>query len=285
MTDELNNPTDPNQLPAGDVSPVIDEPVKEVVADPGAAAPQGPPESVPYERFKEKNEEAKGLKDENAVLRNLLINRGQQPSAPQAQEVRLDLQAPAFVPPPPPPASEYTDEDGYEDQVQKAMAMATWATQKTLAEADHKRTVEKSKAAEQTNIDRARNFVAKVSAKFPDFQEGIRVSGNPNDHVAASIIAMDEQDTEAAEKVAYHLAKNPGEMQRINMLSPLQASIEVGRLAFKLSLPKVEPKTVSGAPPPNEPVKNTQTTAPFDPLKADMKTYARQHPARAPWIE
>lgn len=287
MADELNTQTTETELPSGGVPPV-DEPVK-TAGEPGAPGVDGapaeggeakPPEMVPYERFKEVNEQAK-------VLRTLLLNREQAaPMGTQQVQAPAEPQQPAFVPPPEPNPKEYTDEDGYEDPVKKAIAYGEWASKKAIAEHEHKQGLAKVQESQNANVTRARQFVTKVSTKFPDFQENIRIAGNPYDHVAAAIIAMDDIEPEAAEKIAYHLAKNPLEMARLNDLSPLQASIAVGQLATKVSLPAAKPKMVSDAPNPTQPVKNTQTETQVDPAKMNARDYARTHPATAnmPWL-
>lgn len=48
--------------------------------------------------------------------------------------------------------------------------------------------------------------------------------------------------------IAYHLAKNPSELQRLDRMPPVQMAKEIGRLEATLKLP--EPKSVTKAPPP-----------------------------------
>lgn len=65
--------------------------------------------------------------------------------------------------------------------------------------------------------------------------------------------AIVESDQKA--ELAYHLAKNPGELERIVALEPLKAAIEIGKLEAKLTQPPAEPKPrVSAAPKPPKPV-------------------------------
>lgn len=271
MSEELNTQDQPlDTLPPGDASPV-DTPVKE----PGES---GPPENVPYERFKEVNEERKFLRD--------LVSRREAEAAPKAATSDpVAIPEPAFVPPPEPNESEYLDADGDIDYVKQARVMGRYGAQVAMAEAEHKRQVERGKTTAQETVAKATNFVQKVSAKFTDFQDSIRISGNPSDDVAAAIIAMNDTDPEIAEAVAYHLAKNPGEMARVNNLSPLQATTAVGRLAEKLVRLQPDPKKISDAPNPTNPVKNTTKTDTFDPSKASPEELMKHHPATPAWCK
>lgn len=64
--------------------------------------------------------------------------------------------------------------------------------------------------------------------------------------------AIVESDSKA--ELAYHLAKNPGELERIVALEPLKAAIELGKLEAKLTQPAEPKPKASSAPKPPKPV-------------------------------
>lgn len=87
------------------------------------------------------------------------------------------------------------------------------------------------------------------SEKYPDFDDAINsVPGEVFNEETAFIISM---VTEAPPDVAYHLAKNPAEAERISKLPPLVKAYELGKLQTSISNRQLRtPK----APPPISPV-------------------------------
>ncbi len=88
-----------------------------------------------------------------------------------------------------------------------------------------------------------------ASDKFEDFAEVVGEL-QPNSPMAIAIM-----ESENGPEVAYHLAKNVKEFERIAALPPVSQVREIGRLEAKLLAPAVEtPPTPSKAPAPTEPV-------------------------------
>jgi len=91
--------------------------------------------------------------------------------------------------------------------------------------------------------------------------------------------------------LAYHLAKNPEESQRIAKMRPILGLAELGKLEDKLTAkvpePKVEPKVETpvpergGAPPPITPIAtNASGTVNTDPARMSYKELRAYERAR-----
>lgn len=103
-------------------------------------------------------------------------------------------------------------------------------------------------------------LVAKGAAAHPDFQSVAFVPRGLEDVFVAS---------ENGAEIAYHLGKNPAELQRITALSPVQAAYEIAKLDAKLSAPK---PAATKAPAPINPV-GGNTPAEKDPDKMTIEEW------------
>ena len=80
-------------------------------------------------------------------------------------------------------------------------------------------------------------------------------------------------DSESGPELAYHLAKRPETVKRINALSPLSAARELGRIEATLSNPAApQIKPASKAPAPITPVRSSAPAA-VDLASANMDQY------------
>lgn len=99
-------------------------------------------------------------------------------------------------------------------------------------------------------------------------EDGIQVSPD-----AVSFIA----ESELGPKIAYFLAKNPDEHERINKLSPTRRIAELGKLEDKLATKKEEPvptKKVTSAPTKLSNTQGKPALTPIDPASAARQGYA-----------
>jgi hypothetical protein len=110
---------------------------------------------------------------------------------------------------------------------------------------------------EFTKIEEGYNArVEAVAEKYPDFEDKV-IKGAQGDNptwVATPVMALAMKSADVGPDVAYHLATNPGESQRIAALSPLEQAREMGRLEGKFAFaekaaPAPTPK-IPGAPTP-----------------------------------
>lgn len=127
-----------------------------------------------------------------------------------------------------------------------------WENQRKQQEAER----QKSQVVEQFQT-RAERF----RVEHPDFDE---IAFNPQLPVTdamAEAINLAENGPE----LLYQLGKNPSEAARIAALPPIQAAVELGKFAVKMSLP--QPRSKTGAPPPIRPLDGGAGTAVPDPDK------------------
>ncbi len=199
-------------------------------------------------------------------------------SQPQIQAPELP-QVPPPALPPRPDASQWTDADGYEDQDKKLEFLAEWKTNCALAERDHREAQQRQQHEVQALRDKAMAFLASVNTQYPDFADLTRTGPRPTDNVMAFILR-----TKNSEKVAYYLAKNSQEINRLNGMRAEDAAIAIGEISAEVGR-EVKPNKISEAPPPAPPPKGTETQTTFDPLKSSMEDYGRQHPACPPWMK
>jgi len=82
---------------------------------------------------------------------------------------------------------------------------------------------------------------------IPDYDE---VMGSAAEVYVAKHVEAALLDSARGPELAYHFAKNPQEVARINALSPIQAAMEIGRLEAGL----VKPQRISKAPEPVKPL-------------------------------
>jgi len=88
----------------------------------------------------------------------------------------------------------------------------------------------------------------KVAEHYEGFHETIdRVLSDPNVPISTPV-AQGLIEDERGPEIAYHLAKNPSVLERLNSLSPMRAAIEIGRLSAML--PQAPARQQTSAPPP-----------------------------------
>ena len=132
-------------------------------------------------------------------------------------------------------------------------------------------------AERQKEIDRDfYSRVAKVqSEKLPDYDEVIRsASINLSNEVLQAI-----KESEVGPEVAYHLAKNPEVITKINQMSLPSAVREIGKIEAKLTT--VEPvkkqtKQVSQAPEPIKPVNAAASPVTVEPDKMSTEDWMQR---------
>jgi hypothetical protein len=102
---------------------------------------------------------------------------------------------------------------------------------------------------------------------IPDYDEvlGAAAEVYVAKHVEAALL-----DSARGPELAYHFAKNPQEVQRINGLSPIQAAMEIGRLEASL----VKPQRISKAPEPVKPLASGKAGS-ANPVEMPMEDYMK----------
>lgn len=130
--------------------------------------------------------------------------------------------------------------------------------------------------------ERERKFqvrAAKAVEKYPDYDEIVSQSQVP----LSSEIVCAIKESELGPDVAYYLAKNPDEVERISQMgSSISAIREIGKIEAKLSLvPPVHMKTkqVTQAPEPIKPVEGLVQPTKKEYGEMSMEEYVKQRNA------
>jgi hypothetical protein len=145
--------------------------------------------------------------------------------------------------------------DDFDTHAEFVEALTDWKTEQKLSERDQK--LERSKLQTeqaklvQTFTERREAFLKTA----PDYDEVMEsVDDVPLTPALREIILTSENGPE----IAYELAKNRDEFERISKLSPLAVAREVGKLESRLSAKssdgKTEQKKITKAPKPIDPV-------------------------------
>ena len=152
-------------------------------------------------------------------------------------------------------------------------ALADWRADQRVAESFKKRDAERSQAAAARAAEARAQAWAERQSEFreatPDYDA---VVGKSSVQLAAHVVDT-LLDSDSGPELAYHLAKNPETVKRINALSPLAAAREIGRIEATLSIPAAPPvKPASNAPAPITPVRSSAPAA-VDLASANMDQY------------
>ena len=150
----------------------------------------------------------------------------------------------------------------YEDYLE---ARADWRAERKTAEAlearfreQEKRNTDTQQAARLQKMQETwQASVAKAAERYADFDDVLEASDAPMTQAMHAAI-MDADDPAA---VAYHLAKNKQEAERIAGLDPRLQAREIWKL--ETGIPKAQAKP-SKAPPPIDPVRGKSTVTDDD---------------------
>lgn len=149
----------------------------------------------------------------------------------------------------------------YADYVE---ALTDWKVQEGVRAAMSALNADRAKEAQQkVRQTREETWVERQSVvrqALPDYDEVLASTDvQVSEHVQEVLL-----ESEHGPALAYHLAKNPDEAERISALSPLAAARALGRIEASLSSPTqapapaaVAPKTVTKAPAPITPLRGT----------------------------
>lgn len=165
--------------------------------------------------------------------------------------------------------------ESYHDYESFLEAKAEWradqAVDKRFKERTEKEATERTQA-ERGKIEKTfRERSQKAATEVDDFEDVLSASEAPMTPQMAEAI----MHSELGPKLAYHLAKNPEEAERIAALPAARQATEIGRLETKIeSAPP--PKKPSNAPAPIAPVGGKD-------IKADAEPDASKNPKE--WVD
>lgn len=120
--------------------------------------------------------------------------------------------------------------------------------------------------SQQAQADQWSKRMASAAEKTPDLYEVIESASAPLTRAMADAI----MDSDIGPQVAYYLAQNPEEAERLAGLSPSSVARAIGRIEAKLESDAVKPK--SAAPKPVDPV-GSRSSASGMPDPMNTKAY------------
>jgi len=157
--------------------------------------------------------------------------------------------------------------DSFPDYVE---ALTDWKAKAAAAELLQQRAqVQQQEVAKTTWAERQ----AEARARLPDFDDVLASADVPvAKHVADALL-----ESPKGPDLAYHFARNPADLARINALPPLQAALEVGRLEATLARPAAAaPATrTTQAPKPASVGASNGRAASLDPSRMSMDEYRK----------
>lgn len=164
------------------------------------------------------------------------------------------------------------DKDKYENYDDYYADLAEWkAEQKLEAKLKEREAKSKEEALRNETTKRQKEYTAKAeefAKNAPDFHEAVEAYDGPwNGTIAQALL-----DSERGPEIAYYLAKNPDEAEKLEGMGYGQVSRFMGRIEALLESPKSEVKTTKAPPPLSvprgsgpkntlDPYNNTEMTA------------------------
>lgn len=184
--------------------------------------------------------------------------------------------------------AKYKDASGQFDWKKYSKDLARYEANQALAEKDRKDNESKAAAAQAEVMKRVQASAEKARAAHDDFDSVMRAvaQDSSRDQVPQYVLNYLSESAEAGE-VAYYLAKNPEESQRIAKLSPIRGIAELAKLEERLTKPSeavIAPPKVSvppSPPPPIEPLSGAgSSVVNSDPAKMSYKELRAYERAR-----
>ncbi|GJE34839.1 hypothetical protein LDDCCGHA_5054 [Methylobacterium oxalidis] len=235
-------------------------------ADPAAAPKPEAPKADDEEGEPEKPKKRSGIQRMQDRIHRLeaeLAASRSQPtgdSADRKAAVEKEIGAP-------PKESDFEDYAAFED------AKADYRICKALAEQRHadRETSNATRQAEarQEAMEAFQDRLDDVREAIPDADKVLKAAQEREvkPHVSELVV-----ESEKGGLLAYYLAKNPGELAKLNGMSPLQAAKAVGALEHRLTLAK--PNRTPSAPAPAKPLAGSAAPGP-DPSKMSLAEYEK----------
>lgn len=220
-----------------------DEGETETDEDAEGDEPEDEDDDDPAERRPRKSGSAR-LREQNARLRAEVEQlRSRVPASPDLNDgAALARAVQAEIGPPP-------QERDYRDYLEYERAMTAYTVRATLAEERVRFQATQASVQEQAHfrelVDRYEDGQSAARKAISDYDDVLR---SAKDVKLRPDVERAVLESDKAALLAYHLAKRPKDVDRLNGLPPLAMAREIGRIEARLSLPT--PNKETKAPPP-----------------------------------
>ena len=150
----------------------------------------------------------------------------------------------------------------------KAEYIARKQIESTLTEREQRQAAVREAAERTKTVESWNKRIAAATAEMPDFEEVLTSSDVPMTPPMQQAI----MESDIGPKLAYYLANNPEEAEKIARMSPIGAIRTLGRIEERLANSKPAVKTTD-APPPIKPI-GASATVSKDPSKMTDAEFA-----------
>lgn len=294
-------PADANPVhtPAPAPAPASTEP--QASSDPANAvptpAPAASPETVtapaPAAEKKPVDPPAEDPKPRKPLIEELVKTRHERNAArSEIEQLRAELEAvkarqnymPQEDPDPKPVRDKFASDDDYLE------ALTDWKADQVITQRQKQAAEAEAAAAQQRIQDEWLERVESAKKVYPDFAD---VVGNATieikNHIYQAIV-----ESEVGPEVAYYLAQNPAEAQRLNSMSPISAVRMIGKLEEMLLDPAQDatrnpapaaqqaasaPAPAPSAAPVHPTAKGTSAPEPINPIRGNSNPAVDTRPA------
>jgi len=151
----------------------------------------------------------------------------------------------------------------------KAEYIAKKQIESTLTEREQRQAAEREAMERTKTVDSWNKRIAAATAEMPDFEEVLASSDVPMTPPMQQAI----MESDIGPKLAYYLANNPDEAEKIAGMSPIGAIRTLGRIEERLATAKPAVQTTN-APPPIKPI-GASATVKKDPGKMSDAEYEK----------
>jgi hypothetical protein len=160
--------------------------------------------------------------------------------------------------------------DDFATHAEYVEAISEYSAKKAVADFKAEQNAEKAKTHQQTAAQTYQGKLKEFRAATPDFDEVLADADMDVGRAVLDEIFSHEQGP----ALAYYLAKNLDEAERLKKLPPVALAREVGRLESRfVTAPSKTTATVTKAPAPPNPVGKSTSTSTKDPGEMNLRDY------------
>lgn len=234
----------------------VGEPDPQAKANEGETEHEGQKRKGGWQRKIEKLE-----KQRDALVERLLAKEPEKPSAQPEKPAEPKAK---------PEPKDFDLGDGTYDHGKYTEAVSQWNAEKAVGE--YKKSVAKEESerkAKEAQGQLIQTWQQRLKTAGDTIQDLAEVLAD-SEAVATPLMQRAIVESDLGPQIAYELAKNPGESERISKLSPERQLVELGKLEARLAQPKSPepeeekedpPAPISKAPAPVSPVARPSSTA------------------------
>lgn len=149
-------------------------------------------------------------------------------------------------------------ENDFETHAEFVEALTDWKVDQKVKSFEAKQNEEKAKTHQKTQEEQLFEAKKAFAAAVPDFAEVMADA----DFLISPALTSEVNSPEYGPQLAYFLAKNPEEVEKLNDLAPLALSRAIGRLESRFTTaPQKTAAKVTNAPAPPNPVGRSSPTS------------------------